>query len=120
MSRLCHGTPLGSVEALPPGAGQPEEGTAAGGAQDPEAELPVEEGAMPGSRGPPDLGPDPAWGIAGPASSWSPRAEAHGDKAAELLLPDQVQQLVVCMLRTGSDFLYQWNEGVYGTGDDYQ
>ena len=110
MSRMCHGTPLGSVEELSPGAGQPVEGTAAGGARDPEVGLPDEEGAMSGSSAPLDLGPDdPAWGIAGPASSWSPRAEAHGDKAAELLLPDQVQQLVVCMLTTGSDFLYQWN-----------
>ena len=93
------------MEELPPGAGQPEEGTAAGSARDPEAELPDEEGTLSGwSRDPLDLGPDPAWGIAGPASSWSPRAEAHGDKAAELLLPDQVQQLVVCMLTTCSDY----------------
>lgn len=27
----------------------------------------------------------------GPASSWSPRHEAHGDKAAAMLLPDQAR-----------------------------
>jgi len=36
-------------------------------------------------------GPDAGGGVRGPASSWSPRHEAHGDKAAAMLLPDQVR-----------------------------
>ena len=41
------------------------------------------------------VGNDKATAATGPASSWSPRHEAHGAKAAELLLPDQVCEVEV-------------------------